>query len=313
MPARWRNAVQSLLLLGTMIGLWALLGWLLAGPQLMLLMLVIGLLSLLAGQRLSSSLVLALYDARPVSPAQAPGLHALLAELSRRAGLSRVPRLYHVSSRVMNAFSVGAGDRAALVVSDGLLRGLNWRQLAGVLAHEVGHASHGDIWVMALADMISRMTHLLSLLGLVLLVMNLPLLLITGQMVPWAVVLLLLFAPGLVALLQLALSRQREYEADRAAAELTGDPEGLATALLRLDAWQQGWVSQLFTPGRRVPDPSLLRTHPPTAERVRRLRDLRTAVNRSALHGSSSSAAQPLVGWPEAKRQPRWRLFGHWY
>lgn len=310
---RWRNALQSLLLLAAMAGLWALLGWLLAGPQLMLLMLLVGGVSMLAGLRLSSRLVLALYGARPLTPAQAPGLHALVAELASRAALPRVPRLYHVPTRLMNSFSVGTGEQAALVVSDGLLRGLSWRELAGVLAHEISHARHRDIWVMALADMISRMTHMLSLVGVLLLVLNLPLLLLTGEGVPWPVVLLLLFAPGLAALLQLALSRQREYEADRAAAELTGDPAGLASALLRLDGWQQGWLSQIFTPGRRVPEPSLLRTHPPTEERVRRLQAMSSLPARRALPGVSGPADAAPSGWPASRHAPRWRWSGHWY
>jgi heat shock protein HtpX len=276
----------------------------------MLLMLAVGVGSMLAGQRLASRLVLVLYGARPLPPEQAPALHGLLAELARRAGLPRLPRLYRVPSRLMNAFSVGSGEESALVVTDGLLRGLGWRELAGVLAHEVSHVRHRDIWVMALADMISRMTHMLSLLGMLLLVVNLPLWLLTGEFVPWAVVLLLLFAPGLVALLQLALSRQREYEADRAAAELTGDPAGLAGALLRLDIQEQGWLRQLLTPGRRVPEPSVLRTHPPTAERVRRLREMVVAGDLPPLLGPCSAE---LDGWPQVSHAPRWRLFGHWY
>jgi heat shock protein HtpX len=309
----WRNALQSLLLLAAMAGLWALLGWLLAGPQLMVLMLLVGAVSMLAGLRLSSRLVLALYGARPLGPAQAPVLHALVAELARRAALPRVPRLYHVPSRLMNSFSVGTGEQAALVVSDGLLRGLSWRELAGVLAHEIGHARHRDIWVMALADMISRMTHMLSLVGAMLLVLNLPLLLVTGEGVAWSVILLLLFAPGMAALLQLALSRQREYEADRAAAELTGDPAGLASALLHLDGWQQGWLSQVFTPGRRVPEPSLLRTHPPTEERVRRLRAMPPGPARPVLPGVTGPAGAAPSDWPPARHAPRWRWSGHWY
>jgi heat shock protein HtpX len=143
-----------------------------------------------------------------------------------------------------------------------------------VLAHEVSHIANGDNRVMGFADLVSRITGMLSLAGQLLLLVGLPLWLLTGVDMPWGPILVLLFAPTLSALVQLALSRSREYEADRSAAELAGDPRGLASALEKLERYQGGLWERLVMPGRKLPEPSLLRTHPPVEERVRRLMDL---------------------------------------
>lgn len=313
MSPAWRNGLQSALLLTAMAALWALLGWLLAGVPFMFFMLAGGLIMLVGGLSVSSRLVLALYGARPLLPGQAPALRALLGDLAQQAGLAQVPLLYHVPSGMLNAFSVGTRQDAVVVLTDGLVRSLSWRELAGVLAHELSHVRHNDIWVMALADLVSRMTHMLALLGWLMLLLNLPLLLFTDQAIPWGVLLVLLLAPSVSALLQLALSRQREYEADRAAAALTGDPQGLASALLRLDGLQGNWLSQVLLPGRRAPDPSLLRTHPPTEERVRRLLALGASGDAARQFEADGMPANHLSGVPVAERRPRWRWFGGWY
>lgn len=309
----WRNRLQSALLLLAMAGIWALLGWSLAGPELMVIVLGAGLVALVAGLPATSRWILVLYRARPLAPAEAPQLYQLLAELSRRAGLPRVPTLHWVPSRVLNAFTVGSRQDAAVALSDGLLRTLSWRELAGVLAHEISHLMHNDLWVMALADLVSRMTHLLSLTGQVLLLVNLPLILFTQVQVPWLTVLLLILAPGITALLQLALSRQREYDADLGAVSLTGDPAGLAQALAHLERLQGNWLAHVLLPGRQVPDPSLLRTHPPTEERVRRLQDL-AAEGAAAPWGPLPGTDWGGLGESErVHRPPRWRPFGTWY
>lgn len=307
-----RNRLQSVLLLAAMTLLWALLGWSLAGPELMFILLGVGLITLLVAMPTSPRWVLALYRARPLPVAAAPQLHALVGELAGRAGLRQTPALYLVPSRMLNAFSVGSAGDAAVALTDGLLRTLSWRELAGVLAHELSHVRHNDMWVMALADLVSRMTHLLSLMGQLLLLLNLPLILLTDVQIPWLAVLLLIVAPSLSALLQLALSRQREYDADLGAVRLTGDPEGLARALVHLEGLHGSWLYQVLLPGRRVPDPSLLRSHPPTEERVRRLMALAPSPTDA---GWGSVASGPADGLPEGQvtRPPRWRPFGTWF
>ncbi|OQX48459.1 MAG: hypothetical protein B0D87_05510, partial [Candidatus Sedimenticola endophacoides] len=177
--------------------------------------------------------VLRLYNARPLLPSAAPALSGLTRELARRAGLERVPVLYWIPSRTVNAFSVGSRDDAALALTDGLLRLLSPRELAGVLAHEISHVSNNDMRLMGLADMISRPTHLMSVLGLLLMLLSLPLMMFGMAMFPLSGMLLLLAAPGISALLQLGLSRVREFDADLEAARITGDPRGLASALAK--------------------------------------------------------------------------------
>lgn len=304
-----RNRLQSALLLGAMVLIWAGLGWALAGFKVMAMMALAGLLFMLAGLQVTPRLVLAMYRARLLTPWQAPELHRLLGELSGRAGLARAPALYHVPSRLMNAFSVGGGEGASIVLSDGLLRGLSGRELAGVLAHELSHVSHRDTWVMALADLVSRMTHFLSLFGQLLLLLSLPLWMLTDYEVPWLLLAVLIFAPGMTALLQLALSRQREYDADLGAVEITGDPLGLASALQRLEFVQARWFDYLLLPGRRVPEPSLLRTHPPTEERVKRL----LALAEGSEFIGPGTMPDVLRDMPPVTRRPRRNLYGIWY
>jgi heat shock protein HtpX len=237
--------------------------------------------------------------ARPLSVHEAPQLHHLVQDLARRSNLLRAPQLYYVPNGMMNAFSVGSQDSAAIGITDGLLRGLSRRELAGVLAHEITHIRHNDVRVMGLADLISRTTGLLSTLGQMLLFVNLPLLLIGRSPVSWWAVALLVSAPTLSRLLQLALSRTREFDADLGAARLTGDPAALASALHKMAYQEAGIWRQILLPGRRVPDPSLLRTHPETGERVRRLLDL---------------AGTDSPGWqvPLDTGTPRQRAAGMW-
>ncbi|MEJ2326689.1 MAG: zinc metalloprotease HtpX, partial [Chromatiaceae bacterium] len=205
---------------------------------------------------------------------------------------------------------------AAIAVSDGLLRRMELRELTGVLAHEISHVANGDIRVMAFADLVSRVTGMLSLFGQILLLISLPLWLLSAADIPWLPILLLLFAPTLSALVQLALSRSREYEADRNAAELSGDPEGLASALRKLEYQQAGLWERLFMPTRRIPEPSMLRSHPPTEERVRRLLELR---DRESLPRPLPELWEPSA-WDRfgllAERLPlgpRWHISGLWY
>jgi heat shock protein HtpX len=212
--------------------------------------------------------------------------------------------------------ATGRRDDAAILVSDGLLRRLDWRELAAVLAHEIAHIAHDDIRVMALAELVSRITAALSLAGQLLLLLVLPALVLGMDGLPWFPILILLAAPTLSALVQLAVSRSREYEADRGAVELSGDPVALASALVKLEQTGSASREQLLLPGRRLPEPSLLRTHPPTAERVERLRDLASA------HATGFSSGSPLrlplaetSGWAGSppRQPPRRHWTGLWY
>ena len=305
------NALQATLLVITLAGLLGLLAWIVGGGQLAVFALGMVVVLYLANPAASPRLVMMLYPGRVLHPDEAPRQYAILAELARRAGLPRVPRLYYVPSSVMNAFATGRRDDAMVALSDGLLRRLDLREQAGVLAHEVSHVANGDLAVMAFADLVSRITGSFGLFGQILLLLSLPAALVTDVGVPWLALAILLAAPTLSALVQLALSRNREYEADLSAAELTGDPAGLASALEKLERYQGRFWEQILMPGRRVPDPSLLRTHPETADRIERLLALVPRPSRSGLP-FAEDASVPGVGMPQPGR-PRYRLPGIWY
>jgi heat shock protein HtpX len=305
------NALQSLSLLAAMAGLLSLLGWMIAGAAGIILLLMGGLLLVLLNPRFSPGLILRAYRAERLGQWQAPTLHSLLATLARRAALPTVPALYYVPSTIISAFSLGAHQSAAVAITDGMLRALGPREINGVLAHEVSHIRHNDMWVMGLADLFARLTTLMSFTGQLLLVANLPLLLLGEQTISWLAILVLLLAPTVNALMQLALSRTREFHADLRAAELSGDPQGLAMALAKMERLRTGFIEQILLPGRRIPEPSLLRTHPPTEERIRRLLELQGGE-----HGPPSLSSfrhQPMTNFPARSTAPRWHLHGIWY
>jgi heat shock protein HtpX len=189
--------------------------------------------------------------------------------------LSTLPTLYYYPARIMNAFAVGTSEKAAIAVSDALLRGLNWREVVAVLAHELSHIGFNDTRIMGFAQISNRITNILSLFGQLVLILSLPAVLMGGPSVNLVAVLLLIGAPMISLFMQMALSRTREYHADLGAARLTGDPEALASALLKMEQHNRHFVGRLPWPGyQRMPDADMLRSHPPTRERIRRLREI---------------------------------------
>jgi len=308
------NFLQSMALLGGMAALLALLGWVLGGVDGVIWTVAIGVALLAFSPRVSPAVLLRMYGAQPIERGRAPDLYRLLAELARRAELPELPRLYYLPSTMLNAFTMGRREDCAVVVSDGLLRSLSPRELAGVLAHELSHVANNDMWVMGLADVVSRVTGLLSLAGQIMILLSLPAMILGQVSISLAPLLILVFSPTLSALLQLALSRAREHDADLEAARLTGDPRGLASALAKLERVQGGWLERVVLPGRRVPDPSMLRTHPPTEERVRRLLELETG-REPPLQPPSLDAVQavPRRAGGRRGRPPRWHVTGLWH
>ncbi len=270
---RWLNRLQTALLVLTLLGIAAVAGSLLLGDGGLWLALAAAGFTLLLEPAAASGLTLRLYGARPLHPDEAPDLWAVLRELAARAGLPAVPVPHYVPSGVVNAFATGSKHHAAIALTDGLLRSLTPRELTGVLGHEIAHIANEDLRVMGLADSISRLTHLLALLGQLAIVLSLPALLLGVTEVNWPALLLLAVAPQLALLAQLGLSRVREFDADRLAAELTGDPHGLASALAKIERVSRSWRAWLL-PGWGNPEPSWLRTHPATAERIERLLEL---------------------------------------
>lgn len=314
MSHKINNIVQSIVLLGSMALLLVLLGWLIAGV-LGVLSAVVGVLLLSLSPQVSPLFILRLYRARRLTTYDAPVLLRIVHALAQRAELPVTPHLYYIPSAIMNAFAVGKRHEAAIGITDGMLRRLNRRELVGVLAHEISHVRNHDTWVMGLADVTSRITAMSSWVGQFLLLVTLPLTLLNGSTPPWILILLLIIAPTLSALLQLALSRTREFDADLDAATLTGDPAGLAAALAKLERYQRGFIERILLPGRHIPDPSLLRTHPKTEERIERL--LALAADLAPQYLTPRDVPLESLRFteqiPQIIRVPRWHVGGLWF
>jgi heat shock protein HtpX len=268
------HTLQSLLLIISMMGILGLVGWIVAGLDGLLLASVACAAILVLGTGISPRLMLRMCRARPIALQQAPELYEIVKILSHRAGLPMVPQLFYVPSPALNAFATGRQDEAVIAVTGGLLRHLNQRELIAVLAHELSHLRNNDMLTMALANTVSRMTLLLSQLGQLMLIFALPLMLLGEVYISLFGILVLIFAPAGVALLQLALSRTREFDADLGAVTLTGDPQGLSQALKKLEHARGNWLQRLLFPSGKTEAPQWLRTHPATAERIQRLNSL---------------------------------------
>lgn len=215
------------------------------------------------------AMLLRVFRAYELEPAMAPGLHAAVASLATRAGLPRPPTLYVVHNPAITAFSVGVAKDSAIGVSDRLLYRLDARQLEGIVAHEMSHIVSGDVTLLALSQVMARLGRTMALVGFALFVLFGAL---GGGPISLSALLLVCAVPLGVSLFQFALSRNREYDADRLAALLTGDPHALADALQRIDADRHGEMQRFFSTLSERRLPQFLRTHPPVADRVARLR-----------------------------------------
>lgn len=229
----------------------------------------------------SDRIVLRMYGAQEVSEAAAPELHAIVRELAGRASLP-MPKVYLIAEEAPNAFATGRNPQhGAVAVTAGLMRMLDRRELAGVIAHELGHVKNRDTLVMTMTasvagalSMLANMAMWSSLLG--------------GSSddedeggSPAGGLLGIIVAPIAASLIQMAISRSREYLADEAGAQLTGDPLALASALRKIEQWSQHAPMQSGTPATAhlfIINPfaggGLLRlfsTHPATDDRISRL------------------------------------------
>ena len=298
---RWLNRLQTGLLVLTLVGIAAAAGRLPFGEGCLWLALFAVAGALLLDPVAASALSLRLYRVRALHPQQAHEMWALLRELPA------TPVPHYVPSAVVNAFATGSKQEASIALTDGLLRSLSPRELAGVFAHEVAHITNEDLRIMGLADSVSRLTCLLALMGQIAILLSLPALLVGAAEVYWPGLLLLAASPQLALLAQLGLSRVREFDADRLAAELTGDPQGLASALAKIERVSRSWRAWLW-PGWGNPEPSCLRTRPATQERIARLLTLApgpaSALPLRVPHFLPESAL--------ATRPPRWRPSGLW-
>lgn len=308
-----RNRLQSILLLvaiGAVLGVSAMLVWGWAG----LFWAVLAVMVLVVfAPRIPPEAVMRMYRAREVDPRFAGEVGRVIDVLSQRAGLSARPRLYVIPSAMLNAFATGSQQNASIGITEGLLRTLSLRELAGVLAHEISHVRNNDLRVMGLADAMSRFTQALSTLAVMLASFNFMGMLVGVTFVSWWAILVLYLAPLVSSLLQLGLSRAREYDADLEGAMLTGDPQGLISALAKLERYTGRFWEDLFpVPGRRVPQPSLLRSHPRTEDRIARLRELDDQPKPPPIV-SKDEPAFSASPWRDGVRAPRMRWPGIWY
>jgi heat shock protein HtpX len=269
-----RNQLQTVLMIVGMSLLLALSARLLFGPELWLWLMAGFAVIMLGLPSASPAWLLRMYRARGLNDWESPRLHALVSELARRAGLPVRPRLFMLPGSAMNAFAFGSRERPAIALTEGLFQALSWREISGVLAHEISHIRNNDLHIMTLADMLTRFTHILSTTALLILLLLTPFVLLGNIDVSISGLLILVVTPAISALMQLGLSRLREFDADLDAARLTGDPAGLASALARIEQHTNNPWRGFLVSGAARQLPSVLRSHPATTERIRRLLSL---------------------------------------
>ena len=212
--------------------------------------------------------------ASPLNYRRFARLYQLQNALLRNTSISSIPKLYSMPSNTMNAFAIGSEDSSAIVFSEAMLNNLDIREIGGVMAHEIAHIKNHDLVLMNISNTLWRLTHNLCHIAQILVILMLPLLLFEIIQMSLSSLLFLFFAPFLSVLIHLALSRTREFEADRVASELSGDPKGLAMALRKLDSKKPNWWNLLFNYKDHYQQAELanyLRTHPPTKDRINKL------------------------------------------
>jgi heat shock protein HtpX len=272
------NRVKSWLLIATLAGLFVVVGAAVGGSRGATIALVIALVFNFAMYWASDRIAIAATRSKPVTQADAPELHAIVQELATEARIP-MPRIYVSEIDQPNAFATGRNpEHAAVSVTRGMLQILDRRGLRAVLAHELSHVMNRDILVSTIASAIaSAFTYLAYMFFFFGGEDN------DGPLGPLAFLLLWLVAPLAAGLIQMAVSRSREYQADESGALLSQDPEGLAGALIKMEAVSRQVPAPvnpaqahlfIVNPLRGGGVASLFSTHPPTQERIRRLREL---------------------------------------
>lgn len=282
------NNIKTLFLLAGLTALMVFLGKLIGGQSGMMVAFILALGMNFFSYWFSDKLILRMYGAQEVEPSQAPELHRIVEELSREAGVPK-PKVYVVPTESPNAFATGRNpEHGAVAVTEGILRLLTPTELKGVLAHEMGHIAHRDILIQTVAA---------TLAGAIMIV---------ADMARWGAILgagssqdseeggglgtlgmlvMAILAPFAAMLIQMAISRSREYLADEAGARFSHNPESLARALEKLAYGVQAAPMQASpsTEPLFIVNPltggglmSLFSTHPPIEDRIARLRAMRS-------------------------------------
>jgi heat shock protein HtpX len=278
-------------------------GWLIGGAEGMVIALLVGAATNLFAYWNADRVVLAAYGARPIARAEAPKLFDDVAALAQRAGIP-MPRLYLIDSAQPNAFATGRNPaHAAVAVTRGLLSALDEAEIAAVIGHELSHVVHRDTLTMTIAATIAGAIGMLA---------NFAFFLgprddeRDAPLGMFGALLVAILAPVAALLVQMAISRTREYEADRRGAEISGDPQSLASALRKIemlarrtmvaDAERNPATAHLFivNPLHGASLASLFATHPATEERVRRLEAMAAA---RGLGGGGPWGTAPRGPW----------------
>jgi len=299
------NAARTGILLAAMTGLFLAVGFLLGGEGGLLLALILALGMNFWSFWSSADMVLRMHSAKVVTRASAPELHGLVADLARRAELP-MPKVYIIENDQPNAFATGRSpEHAAVAATTGLLRSLSREEIAGVMAHELAHVKNRDTLTMTVAASIAGAIGFLANFALFFGGRG------ESRPNPLVAILVMILAPLAAALVQMAISRTREYSADRDGALICGNPAWLAAALRKIEQLASG---RLMPSAERNPATAhmfiinplikggvdnLFRTHPPTEERVRRL--LAMGAGGSAAPGGKGRAGPP----PGASRRRR--------
>ncbi len=273
------NLLKTALLMAAITALFMAVGQVMGGQNGMMLALLFALAMNFFSYWFSDKLVLKMYRAQEVDAQSAPRFYAMVAELAQRANLP-MPKVYLIDEQAPNAFATGRNPRhAAVAATTGLLRALSEREVRGVMAHELAHVKHRDILISTIsatmAGAISALANFAMLFG--------------GRdsegrpTNPIASIAVMILAPLAASLIQMAISRAREFEADRGGAEISGDPAALASALQKIHQLARGiplapTEAHPETAQMMIMNPlsggglrGLFSTHPSTDERVARL------------------------------------------
>ena len=275
--------IRTTLLLGGLTGLLVVIGALIGGGQMAFIFLLMAAVMNMGAYWFSDKIALKMSGAKPVEESEAPRLYEMVRELCQRAALP-MPKLYVIPQDQPNAFATGRNPKnSAVAVTRGITRLLSEDELRGVIAHELAHIRNRDILTQSVAATIGgAITYLAYMLMWVGGDDDSPLGLVGA-------IAMMLLAPMAATIIQLAVSRQREYAADATGAAISGAPESLASALERLEAGAEaipmsGNVNQatealyIVKPFKASGLAGLFSTHPPMEERIRRLREMRPTL-----------------------------------
>ena len=273
------NWLKTSLLMAAIVALFGTVGALLGGAQGMVLALLLGGAMNLWAYWFSDKMVLRLYNAQEVDETSAPGLYRMVRELADRAGIP-MPRVYLIDEDQPNAFATGRDpENAAVAATTGIMRMLTERELRGVMAHELAHIRHRDILISTISATVAGAISSLAQFGMF----------FGGRddegrpANPVVSLIVMIVAPLAAMLIQFAISRAREFEADRGGAEISGEPQALASALDKIHRYARGIPfataeAHPATAQMMIMNPlsgaglaGLFSTHPDTGERIARL------------------------------------------